>query len=196
MKYLIMFFVLLLAIPMSLAQNPLQPPHYATTLTFASIAYPRVNVRTGPSLDARVASIVILGERYPIARRSRDGEWLLIRIGGSRGWVDADSVIVVNPDGIPQGGRVSPAIIANVNRQVEIAQQTVLARTNLNMRSAPTLQAPVLAVLPYNGRAYPLARDTQGGWLLVNYNGQVGWISMLMIIIPENMNILALPVGS
>ena len=59
------------------------------------------------------------------------------------------------------------------------AAATVVANTDVNLRSGPGVQYPVIAVIP-DGAAVN-ATGCGGGWCHVDYRGRVGWASRVYL---------------
>jgi uncharacterized protein YgiM (DUF1202 family) len=97
-RSLFIFLLVLLAVMPTMAQTGTQtpvapPPQVATEATVASVDVYRLNVRSAPSTNGIVLTIIEYGETYPILQESDDGEWYLIQIGNGGGWVSAPLVI-------------------------------------------------------------------------------------------------------
>lgn len=201
---LIVLVCLLLALPADAQRFPTPPPpepifpapQYATELTFASVTVPRLNVRTAPDLDAPVVDILRLGERAPIAGQTRDGEWLLLTLSGGQGWVFADLVIVINPEGVPDPDDLTLTAEqeARIDQQIAVASNTIGVRTSLRVRDLPSPEGRVVDVIQFGDRAVPIARDEFGIWVKVDYNGTIGWVNVFYIVPPPGFNLQALPV--
>lgn len=172
-------------------------PQWATEDTFALIAVPRANVRTAPNIiTGRVSTIAKIGERYQILERREseaDGEWLLIAIDGDTGWIFADLVLIANPDGIIEGDD-NDLNLARTNQLADYIAATVGVRGALRVRSAPSLDAPIITVVPFGERAYPIGRNSLNSWILIDYGGTLGWVSVFGVVPPPQINLFGLPV--
>ncbi|MEZ4640926.1 MAG: SH3 domain-containing protein [Caldilineaceae bacterium] len=61
----------------------------------ATVARPRVNLRTGPSTDFPIIRVVVEGESYPILAKDATGDWYMLDRGnGQIGWISAPLVTV------------------------------------------------------------------------------------------------------
>ena len=167
---------------------------YATNESTVTINVPRLNVRSLPS-DADPNSIIwtiaIQGERYPALRKSRDGEWVLIRISGDTAWVLRSAVLITNPENLITIGDVTPeedAAMRELTAQlVEYIKSTVGVRDNLNIRLAPGIQNPIIGRIPYQNRAYPVDLFANGQWYQVEYQGTTGWVSAVYVTFPPGL---------
>ncbi len=56
-------------------------------LSDATIIADYLNVRDGPSLDARILHVVTEGEVYAVIGRNADGSWVQLNVEGITGWV-------------------------------------------------------------------------------------------------------------
>ncbi|MCA9888489.1 MAG: SH3 domain-containing protein, partial [Anaerolineae bacterium] len=171
------------------------PPQFATDATVASIDVYRLNVRSAPSTDSTVLTIVEYGEIYPIVQRSEDGGWYLIQIGNLRGWVSAPLVIAANVGDVPSLQDLRElAVQEAVDRFLANTFNTVLTTGNLNMRSGPGQNFPIVWRIPAGGRATLVGRDAYGIWWQVNFAGITGWVSSQYLIFSTNTNLALVPI--
>ena len=79
------------------------------------------------------------------------------------------------PTAVPQfdGLSVQPTTIYNEGEQ---PSYTVTPDNNLNMRSGPSTDYDVLAKVPASTGVTALGANEDGSWVVVNYNGQYGWL--------------------
>jgi len=120
----------------------------------------------------------------------------LIQIGGGRGWVSDIGVIVTNPEraiDFDEPRPPSPEFQAELNRQLSILQGTIGVRVNLNIRSGPGLNFPIIGRIPFDGRAFLLGRNSLNTWFLVNFNGTGGWVSARFALLPNGFNPARVP---
>lgn len=171
------------------------PPQYATEEVFAVVVYPRVNLRTAPTTSSVVVDIAILGERYPIVGTDDSGDWLLVESGSGVVWIHFGSVIIANPDEVERVGiNPSDEFVDSVNQQVAFAQATVGVRGALNIRNGPATYYAIIGRVPPNGRVFVQGRNAYGTWVLVNYNGAVGWVSSLYLAFPPDYRLDLVPI--
>ena len=79
------------------------------------------------------------------------------------------------PTAVPQfdGLSVQPTTIYNEGEQ---PSYTVTPDNNLNMRSGPSTDYDLLAKIPASTGVTALGANEDGSWVVVNYNGQYGWL--------------------
>lgn len=174
-------------------------PQFATDGVFVVVAEPRVNVRTLPSvIDGQVVRVVTLGQRFPLIASNDDRTWWLIDIGGYQGWIINGAVWESNPQlVIPQSQQVlepSPFQLYLVALQVGYAYNSVGMVDNVNIRRIPSEESHIVGRVPVDARAVPVGRNLAGTWLLVNYNGTLGWVDARLVLPPPTINLGALPV--
>lgn len=111
-----------------------------------------VNFRGGPSTnDAIVAT---LDDGMEVTITTVEDDWCLVEWDGSEGYIKADYISV---DGLPL---VDP--------------RGLITGSCVNMRSAPTTDAPVVTKV-YSGNVVDLL-SVEDDWYAVSYNGQTGYI--------------------
>jgi uncharacterized protein YraI len=71
---------------------------------------------------------------------------------------------------------------------------TVGVTASVNVRRGPGLNYGLLTFIPYGQRAVPLARTANATWILLDYNGIVGWVYFLNIAFPPSIKVVSLPV--
>lgn len=113
-----------------------------------SVTVREANVRSGPSLDARVLWRAEL--YYPLQMIKKQGEWIQFRdYEGDQGWIHQS---VVGP---------APSVIT--------------VKENCNVRANPSLEAPVLFTLE-SGIPLKVSRK-EGKWFYIETGfGKKGWI--------------------
>ena len=171
------------------------PPQFATNATVASVDVYRLNVRSAPSTNGVVLTIIEYGEIYPIVQVSEDGGWYLLQIGNLRGWVSAPLVIAANAEDVPslQDFR-EQAVQETVDRFLATTFNTVVTTGNLNMRSGPGTNFPIVWRMPAGARAALVGRDAYGTWWQVDFGGLIGWVSGAYLVFSTNTNLALIPV--
>ena len=88
---------------------------------------------------------------------------------------DAETTPTPEPTAVPQfdGLSVQPTTIYNEGEQ---PSYTVTPDNNLNMRSGPSTDYDLLAKIPASTGVTALGANEDGSWVVVNYNGQYGWL--------------------
>ncbi|NWG16400.1 MAG: SH3 domain-containing protein [Chloroflexi bacterium] len=129
----------------------------------------RVNVRSGPGLDAARIGTLRPGDAYTVIGESNG--WYSIDFNGQTGWVSA--IFVTVSEGQPTvAGGVAPAPSVP-----SIASLRFLVDYTLRMRAAPDTTSAILASIPHNTTVTATGRSADGRWLQVTYQGQTGWIA-------------------
>lgn len=105
-----------------------------------------LNLRKGPSTTSAVLTVMPAGASVTLTGGSQNG-FLEVTYNGMTGWASADYLTDF---------------------------PTATVDSALNLRSSPSLDAPVLAVMP-GGAKVQLLGANQGGFSKVSYNGQTGW---------------------
>lgn len=161
---------------------PAQGQQFATDEVIVSPLV-RLNVRSVPSLEGVVITVIDVGERYPIVARSRDGEWWQISVAGTLGWVYGPLVIAANTERVPVIGTGDEARIQQaVAMFLDSLRYTIGVRANLNIRSGPGTDYNIVGRIPFGDRARVISAS--GGWWLVDYGGRTGWVSAEFAVPP------------
>jgi uncharacterized protein YgiM (DUF1202 family) len=171
------------------------PPHYATDQVILVVVYPRVNMRTAPTTNSAVVRIARLGDRYSIIGTDETKQWFLIEVGSGVVWIHYGSVLTANAENLERiGENPSPEFIASVNAQVALNSVTVGVRGALNIRSGASPDTAIIGRVPADGRVFVQGRDGFGIWMLVNYNGVVGWVNTAYLALPPGYRLDLVPV--
>ena len=136
-------------------------------------AFGRVNVRSAPTVTADVVGQLDGGElMQALARDSATNDWLLIALPDApdvEGWV---AYFTVGVEGDPNA---LPIVAVDAADAVVLPEALASARFNARLHTAPTLESPVIVVVPFEGQIEPIARTENGDWLYVRYGDSVGW---------------------
>jgi uncharacterized protein YgiM (DUF1202 family) len=202
MKYwLFIFCLLLLVLPVAAQATATPtaprelPPHYATDQVMLIVVYPRVNMRTAPTTGSAVVRIARLGDRYSIIGTDETEQWFLVEAGSGVVWIHYGSVLTANAENLERiGENPSPEFIASVNAQVAFNSVTIGVRGALNIRSGPSADTAIIGRVPADGRVFIQGRDGFGIWMLVNYNGTVGWVNTAYLALPLGFLFDSVPV--
>lgn len=109
------------------------------------------------------------------------------------------TTFVTGTAALGQGGGFLPATtstgidLTQTQTQAEF-NATIGSWVGLNMRRGAGFEHRVAAILPQGKRATPLARNFNGTWILVDYNGVQGWVYMPLVSAPPSIDLTALPV--
>ncbi len=177
---------------------PTAPPP-ATVI--AAVTGDNVNVRSGPGLGNPVITQVFYPDNYRVVGAVADLSWLLIDLrNGTEGWVSNEWVWLFakepekNED-TTGGGQ--PDFVDDIPRlDVPIAPpadlpavgspgRVVLAGTatdTLNLRDGATLYASkIIGSVPQGATFDVQARNGNGSWYLISYQGIRGWVNALYV---------------
>ncbi len=182
--------------------TPLPPtatPNPIATV-FAAVTGQRVNVRTGPGLGNAVMAQIPFEEDYRVLGGVPDISWLLIDLkDGRQGWVSNDWVYLyaVEPqENIDTTGGGQPDFVDDIPRiDIAVAPPAALpandplrvilhgrATDTVNMRDGPSVGgARVIGTVPQNATFEVEARNLNGAWFLINYQGIRGWVNGLFV---------------
>lgn len=186
-------FSLVFTVPV-MAQTPTPEPQptvaplAASTGLFATANF-RVNVRSGPSTRYTVLGQARVGDALDITGKLANGTWLRVNFNGQEGWISA-SLFEVTGDltTAPEAEAGPTAVLRQTANQVVTAQLgNIVATTNFNanLRTAPSANADVLSVIPFNTELTVTARTLTSNWLQVSFNNQTGWISTGTVFISQ-----------
>lgn len=168
--------------------QPTTPPLTASTGLFAT-ANLRANVRSGPSTRYTVLGQARVGDALDITGKLANGTWLRVNFNGQEGWISA-SLFEFTGDltAAPEAEAGPTAVLRQTANQIVTAQLgTILATTNFNanLRTAPSVSADVIVVIPFNTQLTVTARTAASNWLQVSFNNQTGWISTGTVFISQ-----------
>ncbi|MHC4446051.1 MAG: PA14 domain-containing protein, partial [Planctomycetota bacterium] len=107
---------------------------------------------------------------------------------------DQTATGLIGPGGISGSGAVPATTEAQTPPDnPQPAQPTVTATTNLNIRSGPGLDYPIIGLLPVGQSAEAIGISADRGWWLISVSGiadGVGWVSAYYVT-PQNTNEIA-----
>jgi N-acetylmuramoyl-L-alanine amidase len=94
------------------------------------------------------------------------------------------------------GGFPAPTSNSQVVGTMTIQEfnSTVGVIASANMRRGPGLGFGIVWIIPVGNRATPLARNANGTWILVNFEGHEGWVYFELIAAPPAIDLTALPI--
>ena len=176
------------------ALAPVAPPPPPAVVKAGVTGY-RVNVRTGPGRGYPAITQVFYPTNYLVLGGVPDLSWLLIDLGdGSEGWVSNDWVYLFSTDAAKNKdttGGGQPDFVDDIPRlTVEMAPPALppdgpprrflqgQATDTVRMRDGASLYASkIIASLPLGATFEVEARNRNGAWYLVDYQGIRGWVS-------------------
>ena len=65
----------------------------------------------------------------------------------------------------------------------------VTAQYNVRMRSTPSSDGEALSTFQWRDEAELLGRNADNSWLLINYNGVIGWVSAAHVSVGGDVNV-------
>ena len=174
--------------------TPSDTPIEVEAFPKVTIQVPVRNVRTAPSLNAGILFSVGRGQVYPLIAVNGPNGWLQIQVNNTTGWISGNFVSVENADNVPvidyEFENLDPVIQEEIgeDRSGPFDSSVRIGTKVLNLREAATTSSRILGQV-YRDQVYPvLARNESNGWLQINVNGTVGWISETYTVVtnPEN----------
>ncbi len=160
-------------LPVIDGENPSPPTSPATIYVTAR----RLNVRGGPGLNYNIINSLQRGDTRPLIGRNRDGSWLQIQqpdtlptFAEPTGWVLARYVrssVPIHTLPVTDGSSPPP-----VTEPIG-----VVIPHQLNMRSGPGLNYPIVGRVYVGQQVQLLGRTGSGDWLKVDLlGGYGGWV--------------------
>jgi uncharacterized protein YkwD/uncharacterized protein YraI len=139
-----------------------------------------VELRSDPSNQSGVLTTIPTVATVNLTGEAQDG-YLGVTFDGQQGWADAAYLQVAekSPSATTlQSTQAQPSEQASV-QQAQTAAPAIggqaTAAVNVNLRSQPSANAPVLTIVPA-GSLVALTGSQANGYLNVRFNGQAGWI--------------------
>lgn len=176
----------LLAAP-AMAHGRLEQP--AASGPAATVASSVLNVRTGPSTNYNILTVLYYGQVVEVIGRNSANTWVKVQLWNTQGWVSAALVYLnVHISSLPALDQppAPPPPPAS-------GPTAVVTTGALNVRSGPGVNYSVLAKL-YNGNSVAaIGRNSANTWLKVRLSGgQEGWANAALVYL--NVAIGSLPV--
>lgn len=172
------------------------PPMTASTSLFATANF-LSNVRSGPGRQYTILGLIRPKDAVDITGQTADGSWLRINFNGQEGWLSATLVNVTGDlttaPTAEAGATAVLRVTANQTVTAELGTVVVIARVNANLRSTPSVNADVLAVIPFNTMLTVTGRTANKNWVWVTFNDKKGWVSSGTLIFSQG-NLVNAPV--
>lgn len=127
-----------------------------------------VNFRTSPSTDSRVLGLLRTGSEVIILEEVNQ-HWVKVDYQGHEGFISTRFISIHEAEVTPPAPP-SP-VVPEINATVT---------TNVNFRSAPTVESQVLSVIR-NGSEVSVLETVSDAWVKVNFQGQEGYLSARFI---------------
>lgn len=145
------------------------PSANAQTAQYATVTT-ALNMRSGPSTSYQVILVLPAGAQVTVYQCTTNRTWCELEYNGRLGWASARYLrfqTAVSGDPPPQQPAPPP----------QTGQVTAQTTVSLNMRSGPSTQYGVIAVIPAGGTV-AVSRCTNGyAWCEVTYGNRTGWVS-------------------
>lgn len=165
-----------------------------------------VNIRSQPHVTAPLVTRLVYGESASAIGRNDLSSWIFVEYQGVQGWVaawltllsgDTNALPVMNAGGSPSPASPSPTPSvpgATPPPPPPEGGLTVLAPFRVNVRSAPSINASVIQVIPYNTVAAAIGQNAGSNWVQVQFDGTQGWVARWVVIGSDDLS--SLPVTS
>jgi len=144
---------------------PAQPGSAAPSARPLVTADVNVRVRRGPGIDQARIGAMTAGQSFPLVEDL--GNWYAIEFNGEIGYVSAQYTTIGGSGGQP----TASAPVATGASLDYIVDYT------LRMRAAPGQDSAEIGIIPHTATVQAVARSSDNNWLLVNYEGQSGWVA-------------------
>lgn len=160
--------------------QPTQAPLTSSTSLYATADF-RSNVRSGPGRQYTVLGQVRQNDALDVTGQLADGLWLRVNYNGQEGWI-LTSLFEVTGDltTVPEAEAGASAVLRQTASQSNAVQLgTVVVRTNgnVNLRTAPSTDADVVVIIPFDTTLTVLGKTANNNWVRVSFNDQTGWLS-------------------
>lgn len=136
-----------------------------------------VNIREYPSTDAESIGQATIGCEFTILGTS--GDWLKVDYFGQEGYVNKEFIDSEFTDKVK---KLEVAVPKETSSENEEAYAVVNADTGLRLRSEPSTESEIIAVIP-NGMAVDVVDGNADEWIKVNYNGNTAFLHKEFITI-------------
>lgn len=160
-----------------------------------------VNVRSGPSTQYDVIGQLQDGAIVPVTGRSdEDSNWLRIDFEGREGWVAYFTVTLMSsPNNLPiveplesADSQVLPTGIPPTPVLEAETGTYVTAFRRVNVRSGPSTDDPRMGYLNPGDTADILGRADDREWLLIDFEGQPGWVAYFVVSVTGELDSIPL----
>jgi|GEM_PF-5755185 len=135
-----------------------------------------VAIRDAASVNGSRIGGIGWGEQASASNTSADGNWIFITYEGVSGWSSAAWFVIV------QGALTGVSADPNASVDDGIgggdfapSGTIVQALGNVRLRTLPDFNADRIGLAPWGAVASLEETDNSGEWILVNYNGLLGW---------------------
>ncbi len=157
-----------------------------------------VHVRTGPGQNFPSYGIAKASQSGRLLGKSEDGLWWVVRldpsrIGAGHGWVMAEFTQAINTENLMTIAS-PPAPTLYAPPPPAPGAPTVTSTDNLNVRSGPGYNFPVLFVAPPGSTGETTGKSSDGAWwqvkIAVEYSSDgLGWVSADFVTSQNTQNV-------
>lgn len=163
------------------------PSTYAQDSAITGKSIFKVNIRAIPGTAGGVLAVLAEGEEVTAIGRTDGNNWIQIEDGATTGWVAAWLLVFsADTSSLPVTTDIQPP---SANEGGPFA---LISPYNVNIRSAPTVDAEVIKLLPFSTEAEATGRTQNSSWVRVRYQEAEGWAAAWLVILNGDIN--ALPV--
>jgi uncharacterized protein YraI len=181
--FILTFVMVAVAVVPAMAQEATaepQPVLTASTDLFVSSAFV-VNVRSGPGTEYTVLDKLRPGSSVDITGRTADNNWLRVNWNGAEGWVSAGVADITGdlaaaPEAVAGETAVLRNPLGEATSDPSSDNVVIITRFNTSLRAEPAASAARLAIIPFNTELAVNARNADGTWVQVTYDGETGWV--------------------
>lgn len=191
------------------AALPAALPSQQTPLVTAVVTSGNLNIRSAPSSDASVITVVSQGTTLTLTGRTADSAWAqVVTPNGQLGWANASflqistaistlPIIDTNATATPTSTispTATPTAGATAVPTTSASSSTATVSSgNLNVRSGPGVSFSVITTLSHGTAVTLIGRNVDSSWAKVRLaNGTEGWVNASLI--QANMAISSLAV--
>lgn len=152
---------------------PAQPGITAPAASPIVTANANVRVRRGPGIDQARMGAMDAGQSFPLVEDL--GNWYAVEYNGEVGYVS--SLYATISQGAASGGSTAaPAAGGGAPVTTGASAQYIVDYT-LKMRAAPDQNSTEITTIPHTATVEAVGRSSDNNWLLVNFEGQSGWVA-------------------
>ncbi|NDJ76719.1 MAG: SH3 domain-containing protein [Chloroflexi bacterium] len=166
------------------------PAVVAPNPVWAAVTADTLNVRTGPGRGNPVITQIVYPDNYLVLGITPDFGWVKIELdGGGEGWVSNEWVWLWSRDdefmhNVPLVDEpvAPPAPLVEPDPTGLRIILNGASTDTLNLRTGPSVYTgEKIGVVPQNATFTVEAKNSNGAWYLINYQGVRGWVSALYV---------------
>ncbi len=182
----------------------------AQGVSFTVYPLENVKMRSGPGTENGIITVIPYSTPLTALGRSADETWLYVDYNGTKGWVytllmDLEGYVpdlpVIDAAGSPGAPPPAPPTDQPSNPPSNSPPPsgpsgvpTIYTTATMKLRAGAGTTYAELGRIPYNTTVPVSARSADSQWVLVNYNGQRGWVAAWLVTVNGDIN--SLPVSN